>query len=244
MRYLLPITYALLQQLPGALLRMADLQMLLAQKGAAALQLLLSNIPGYAPLLQQTSMPAAAAGVSHTPGASSSSSSIPSPADATMQLRTLTSLQFEVQLSSDTPGWLKPKYLLYLNDQHTPGATCGSQQAGDNLHSNAGVAGSVRTPVWQPGVRGVLAGVSGSKAVLQPSHSSHDGSMSSRAFQPGRTSLSEDSSDEDEDEDEDEAVLTMMELLPERWESNSMIVGGGLHRCLEPFHIHADLILP
>jgi hypothetical protein len=195
-RYLLLVAQQLLQHLPAALMRAADLQMALAQEGAAALQLRLSQVPGYAPLLQAAGVAAAAASAS---GAG----------DGAVRRCALTSLQFELQLSAGAPGWLMPSYVVYLSDaqQVASGSAAGDAAAA------AGEAGGTAACL--------LAGVSGSQAVLETARSCGSGSGVTgvaedvAALQAGSAAAA--AAAAGAAGDEDEAVLSMMQLLPDRW---------------------------
>jgi hypothetical protein len=177
-RYLLPVAYSLLQQLPGALLSLSSLQMQLAQQREGAMQLQQRLLPGYSPLLQQQQQQQV--GQSNGAGA----------AAGLQQLPGLTSVQFELQLSTDVPGWHQGMYLVYRNEQQ------GAAADGDRQATAAAVA---------------LAGTSGGAALLAR-RTAADGAQVQQQQQQqlggmqgcGQLQV-------------DEAVQSMVQLLPDRW---------------------------
>jgi hypothetical protein len=138
-RYLLPVAHSLLQQLPGALLRLSSLQMQLAQQGEGAMQLQQRLLSGYSPLLQQQQQQV----VQPNPAGSGAAASL-------QRLPGLTGIQFELQLSSDAAGWHQGSYVVYRNEQQQQQ---GSAAGGDIQAATTAVA---------------LAGTSDSAALVAP----------------------------------------------------------------------------
>lgn len=110
-RFLLPLARDLLQLIPAAAIALGDLQLQLAQQGAAALQLTPQLLAGYYPLLVPRST---AAGTRSGPWCSQQA--IPAYAFAVPDQEQLTSLLFELEMQQGTPGWYTPRYTLYLDE--------------------------------------------------------------------------------------------------------------------------------
>lgn len=117
-RFLLPVANNLLQQLPAAIMELASLQLLIAQQGAAALQLEPSMLPAYSPLLQEDH------------GPSTPSSSVMQPATNILVLQQpvlfntsivfrqqpMVHMLFELHLQQLPGGWYQPAYQVLLHD--------------------------------------------------------------------------------------------------------------------------------
>lgn len=138
-RYLLPLAHDLLHSAPGALLSLSGLQVLLAQQGAAALQLKRNLVQGYGPLIQRSSSCNSMLTINSSDSDDSgnadstavTSGGVSEP--ARLQLQDLqhqpgmTQLAFELQVPFDPArGWYLPQYLVYLNEEARPGL--GEQQ--------------------------------------------------------------------------------------------------------------------
>jgi hypothetical protein len=208
-RYLLPAAQLLLQQLPAALMCIGSLQQLLTQQGPDALRLQQQLLPGYGQLL----LPPA-----ETVQGSNSSS----PGAVTQ--RGLTQMQFELkaEFTAANTGWFRSSYVVYMNDAHDSAAAAAAAAAVDDDAAAGSSSSSSK-----------LVGVDGSKAVLQAdgsstSSSSSIGSSASAASSSADNALGAEANDRAAgsgsssssaaaDDEVDEAVLSIAELLPDRW---------------------------
>ncbi len=157
-RYLLPLAHRLLQQLPAALLRLGDLQLLLAQQGQAALQLQQKLLPGYAPFMSSSRKSSSKADESSSALAAAATAAETGVTGAAVSVdqQGLLQLLFELQLQQLPGGWYKPKFSVYMNEDCSNSSSTNSSSSSSSNSSrpapNGNTAGSGEGVAYGTGV--------------------------------------------------------------------------------------------